>query len=62
LAIRNEIPFAYLVQHDGCSDTSPLMHELSVVLQVQRHPPVPQYQSSRLLHIFSLFLCEACSF
>jgi hypothetical protein len=58
LVVRNEIPFAYLVQHDGCSDTSSLMHEHSVVLQVQRHAPVPQYQSSRFI---ACLLCCAIS-
>ena len=36
MAVRNEMPFAYLLQHDQCADTSLLKHEGSVVLQVWR--------------------------
>jgi hypothetical protein len=34
MAVRNEIPFAYLVQHDQCVNTSLLRHSNSIVLQV----------------------------
>ena len=34
ITVRNEIPFAYLLQHDRCADTSFLEHADSVVLQV----------------------------
>ncbi len=36
LAVRNEIPFAYLLQHDQCADTSLLKHGGAVVLQVRK--------------------------
>ena len=34
MTVRNQITFAYLVQHDRCVDTSFLEHADSVVLQV----------------------------
>ena len=37
MAVRNEVPFAYLLQHDHCADTSLLKHQGSIVLQA----PIP---------------------
>jgi hypothetical protein len=37
MAVRNEVTFAYLLQHDHCADTSLLKHQGSIVLQA----PIP---------------------
>lgn len=54
IAVRNEIAFAYLLQHDQCADTSLLKHEGSVVLQVSKLHNLNRI--IQLVHVFMVHL------
>ncbi len=62
MAVRNEMPFAYLLQHDQCADTSLLKHEGSVVLQVWKPYFAAWSQPSHWIHLVIVHLRHASLF